>query len=173
MKKLFALASTVAMLAVFALPVHAANPTPCAPPPPPGTTLAQTYACTMHISDFTPPPMHVTPITCPDGSTVPGGLLTVTVETGVFHLTVNTAGDAWDTSTLEGPFLFVGDDGITVTGHYTEWFGDSFNNKNVVSHFTLNFVGMGSNGSVLSLHLELRFSLSVSGEPFFSAKAHC
>src|SRR5260370_39771217 len=140
MKKLFSLASTVAMLAVFALPVHAANPTPCAPPPPPGTTPPQTYTCTLPISHRTPPPMAVTPITCPDGSTVPGGLLAVTVETGVFHLTINTAGDFWDTATLEGPFTFTGTDGSTVTGHFTEWFGDSFNNQNSVSHATVDVV---------------------------------
>ncbi len=172
MRKLFAVATTVVMLAIFALPVNAAA-APCAPPPPPGTVPAQTYTCTMHISDFTPRPMPVTPIVCPDGSTVPGGLLAVTVETGVFHVTVNTAGDFWDTSTFEGPFTFVGTNGITVIGHFTEWFGDSFNNHNIVSHATLNFVGMSSTGAMFSLHLEFRMGVSVSGNPFFSAKAHC
>jgi hypothetical protein len=127
----------------------------------------------MHITDFTPRPMPVAPIVCPDGSTVPGGVLAVTVETGVFHLTVNTAGDAWDTATLEGPFTFRGTDGSTVTGHFTEWFGDSFNNQNFVSHATLNFVGMSSTGAVLSLHLEFRIGVSASGNPFFSMNAHC
>ncbi len=172
MKKLFALASTVAMLAVFALPVHA-GPAPCAPPPPPGIMPAQTYTCTMHLSDFTPPPMSVTPIICPDGSTVPGGLLTVTVETGVFHLTVNTLGDGWDTVTLEGPFTFVGTNGVAFTGHYTEWFGDSFNNLNFVSHATLNFVGTAADGSHLTLHLDFHVSLSASGNLNFFMTAHC
>jgi hypothetical protein len=172
MRKLFAVASTVAMLAIFALPVNAA-PAPCAPPPPPGTLPAQTYTCTMHFTDITPPPMHVTPITCPDGSMVPGGMLAVIVETAVFHVTINTAGDFWDTSTAEGQFVFVGDDAVTVIGHFTEWFGDSFNNKNFVSHATLNFVGMSSTGAVLSLHLEFRVGVSASGNPFFSMTAHC
>jgi hypothetical protein len=172
MRKLFAVAATVAMLAIFALPVDAAAP-PCAPPPPPGTMPAQTYTCTMHISDFTPRPMPVTPIVCPDGSTVPGGLLAITVETGVFHVTVNTAGDFWDTSTFEGPFIFRGTDGSTVTGHFTEWFGDSSNNRNSVSHATLNFVGRSSTGVVFSLHLEFHMSLSATGEANFFAKAHC
>jgi hypothetical protein len=172
MRKLFAIASTVAMLAIFALPVHA-DSAPCAPPPPPGTMPAQTYTCTMHISDFTPRPMRVTPIVCPDGSLVPGGMLAVTVQNGVFHLTVNTAGDFWDTSTVEGPFVFVGDNGVTVTGHYTEWFGDSSNNHNFVSHATLNFVGRSSTGAVLSLHLEFHIGVSASGNPTFFAKTHC
>ena len=172
MRKLFAFASTVAMFAIFALPVQAA-PAPCAPPPPPGTMPAQTYTCTMHINNVTPPPMPVAPVSCPDGSTIPGGLLTATVQNGVFHLTVNTAGDVWDTSTLEGPFVFVGDDGITVTGHYAEWFGDSINNKNSVSHATLNFVGRSSTGTVLNLHLEFHINVSASGNPNFFARTHC
>ena len=171
MRKLFALASTVAMLAVFALPVHAAAG-PCAPPPPPGTMPAQTYTCTMHLSNFTPPPMPVTPIVCPDGSQVPGGLLTITVQNGVFHVTINTAGDVWDTSTVEGPFTFVSDDGTTFTGHYTQWFGDSINNKNAVSHGTLNFVGT-SGTSMLNLHLLIHFSISASGNPNFFMKTNC
>ena len=79
----------------------------------------------------------------------------------------------WDTSTLEGPFVFVGDDGMTVTGHYTEWFGDSINNKNFVSTATLNFVGRSSTGSVLSLHLEVHIGVSASGNPIFFSKTHC
>lgn len=172
MRKLIAIASTVAMFAIFA-PAANAAPAPCAPPPPPGTMPAQTYTCTMHIANFTPPPMPVAAISCPDGSQVPGGLLTVTVQNGVFHLTVNTAGDGWDTSTLEGPFTFVGDDGTTVSGHYTEWFGDSFNNQNFVSHATLNFVGTTSSGAVLSLHLEFHLGVSASGNPTFFMKTHC
>jgi hypothetical protein len=172
MRKLFAVVTTVVMLAIFALPVNAAA-APCAPQPPPGTVPAQTYTCTMHISDFTPRPMPVTPIVCPDGSTVPGGLLAITVETGVFHLTVNTAGDFWDTSTFEGTFTFVGTDGVTVTGHFTEWFGDSSNNRNSVSHATLNFVGTTAAGTRLNLHLEFHLSLSATGEANFFAKTHC
>jgi len=172
MRKLFAVASTVAMLAIFALPVNA-GPAPCGPPPPPGTIPAQTYTCTMHLTDFTPPPMPVTPIACPDGSQVPGGLLTTTVQNGVFHLTVNTLGDAWDTATFEGPFTFAGSDGTIVTGHYTEWFGDSFNNRNSVSHATLNFVGTTAAGARLNLHLEFHMSISASGNPTFFAKTHC
>lgn len=172
MRKLFAVVTTVAMLAIFALPVNAAG-APCAPPPPPGTMPAQTYTCTMHISNFTPPPMHVTPIVCPDGSQIPGGMLAVTIQNGVFHVTINTAGDFWDTSTVEGPFVFVGSDGVTVTGHYTEWFGDSSNNHNFVSHATLNFVGQSSTGAVLSLHLEFHMGVSASGNPSFFAKTHC
>ena len=173
MRRLLAIATTGAMLAIFAVPVHAASPTPCAPPPPPGTMPAQTYTCTMHITDFIPPSMEVLPKTCPDGSQVPGGLLTVTIENGFFHLTVNTAGDAWDTSTSEGPFAFVGTDGITVSGHYMQWFGDSINNMNAVGHATLNFVGKTADGTLLILHVEFHISVNPNGNPTFFAKTHC
>jgi hypothetical protein len=171
MRKLFAVASTIAMLAVFALPVHAASG-PCAPPPPPGTMPAKTYTCTMHLTNFTPPPMPVTPIVCPDGSQVPGGVLSITIQNGVFHVTINTAGDLWDTSTVEGPFTFVSDAGVTYSGHYTQWFGDSLNNKNAVSHGTLNFVGT-SGTSMLNLHLLIHFSISASGNPNVFMKTNC
>lgn len=172
MRKLFAVATTVAMLAIFAVPVNAAA-APCAPPPPPGTMPAQTYTCTMHLTNFTPPPMPVTPIVCPDGSQVPGGMLTITVQNGVFHVTINTAGDLWDTSTFEGPFTFVSSRGVTYTGHYTEWFGDSVNNKNAVSTGTLNFVGTNGVGSMLNLHLLFHFAISPDGNPTFFMKTTC
>ena len=79
---------------------------------------------------------------------------------GVEHVTVNKAQDAWFTSTFTGavtltaypPSSLSFDDQGNVTGivgpadpnvpvfsgHLTEWFGGSFNNKNSVNHGTFN-----------------------------------
>jgi len=163
MRKVFSIAISVAMFAIFAIvPVQAQAPTGC-PPPVPG----QSYNCTAHISNVTMS-MPVTPIACPDGSTVPGGLLTATVDNGVFHLTINKAGDGWDTGTIEGGFVFLADTGVTYTGHMVQWFGDSFNNQNTVSHFTGTYVGTGSDGSHLQLHFD--FHLGWSATPSGPAK---
>ena len=71
-----------------------------------------------------------------------------------------------------GGIEIIGDDGVTITGHYTQWFGDSLNNKNAVSHGTLNFVG--TNGtSVVRLHLLIHFSVSASGNPNVFMKSNC
>ncbi|HEY7985079.1 MAG TPA: hypothetical protein VID73_12965, partial [Ktedonobacterales bacterium] len=66
------------------------------------------------------------------------GTLTLTYN-GVFHVTVNRAGDFWVTGTMTGTFLFVPDDASqpTFTGHFTSWFGTSANNHNSVDHFIL------------------------------------
>jgi len=172
MRRLFGLALTLAMLAAFAVvPAHAQAPPGC-PEPVPG----QTYTCTVHMSGGTQT-MPVTPIVCPDGSTVPGGLLTITINNGVFHITINKAGDLWDTGTIEGTFVFVADTGLTYTGHFTQWFGDSVNNQNEVHHFTASFVGSAPNGSRMSLHFD--FHISTSATPSGPAnvvvfdKVHC
>ncbi|HEY8677392.1 MAG TPA: hypothetical protein VIN39_02015 [Candidatus Dormibacteraeota bacterium] len=170
MKKLLASAAASAMFALFALPVFAdsASAPQCGPPTP-----GQTYTCTMHVSDLTMGPLPVTPITCPDGSTVPGGFLTTTVQNGVLHITINKAGDLWDTGTFEGSFTFVADTGTVYTGHFAEWFGDSINNKNMVSHATLNFVGSSTSGAQINLHLEFHVSVSASGQVEMFFKTHC
>jgi hypothetical protein len=170
MKKLLASVAVSALLALFAVPVLAASGSApqCAPPTP-----GQTYTCTMHLQNQPFPPMVVTPIVCPDGSTVPGGVLSIIVANGVFHVTINKAGDLWDTSTIEGPFTFIADTGTVYTGHYTEWFGDSLNNRNAVFTGTLNFIGTSSTGALLNLHLEVHFGVSASGQVNTFMKTHC
>src|SRR2546429_9453931 len=107
--------------------------------------------------------MPVTPIACPDGSTIPAGLLTITINNGVFHITINKAGDLWDTGTIEGTFVFVANSGLTYTGHFTQWFGDSVNKQNEVHPFTASFVGSAPNGPRIRLHLD--FPISTSATP--------
>jgi len=145
------------MLGGFAVvPAYAQAPPGC-PEPVPG----QTYTCTVHMSGSTQT-MPVTPIACADGSTIPGGLLTITINNGVFHITINKAGDLWDTGTIEGSFVFVAGAGLTYTGRFTQWFGDSVNNQNEVHHFTGSYVGSAADGSRVSLHLDFHIGTSAT-----------
>jgi hypothetical protein len=172
MRRVLSLALALAMFAIFAIVPAQAQAPPGCPAPVPG----QTYNCTVHLNGGTQS-MPVTPTLCPDGSIVPGGLLTITIKTGVFHITINKAGDEWDTGTIEGGMVFAADTGVLYTGHFTQWFGDSFNKQNAVSHFTATFVATGSDGSHLSLHFD--FHISSSATPSGPAnvvsfsKVHC
>jgi hypothetical protein len=168
-KRLLSSAAAIAMLAAFAIPASADSTNQCAPP-----QAGQTTTCTMHLTNVTFPPMEVTPNVCPDGSIVPGGSLSITVVNGVAHIMVNGAGDEWDTTTLEGTFVFVANDvGPAYTGHFVEWFGDSVNNKNAVANATANFIGKSATGGLISLHIELHFRLSVSGQVTMTFVTHC
>jgi hypothetical protein len=176
MRKLVALlafGSLFGLFAVLAIPAGAAPP----PPPPPCMPVSNgngSATCTVHFHDQTMGPAPVLPNVCPDGSVVPGGLLTITIKNGIAHITINKAGDEWDTSTSEGTFVFVADGtGVMYTGHFTEWFGDSNNNQNQVHHATINFVGSSADGSRISLHIEFHFSTDASGDVHFHAMTHC
>jgi hypothetical protein len=169
MKRLLSFAASVAMLAAFALPVHAQS-LPSCPPPVPG----QTTSCTLHITDVSLPPMPVQPITCPDGSVIPGGMLATTIETGVFHFTVDGAGDFWGTTTMQGSFTFTAaPSGTVYTGHFMEWFGVEANNMNFVRLGNLTFVGMAADGSTISLHLVFHLSFSADGQVTFFMNTTC
>ncbi len=161
MKRLLSFAATVTMLAAFAVPAHAQGLPPGCPPPVPG----QTTNCTLHISDLSPPPQPVTPNVCPDGSVVPGGMLAITIETGVLHITINGAGDLWATSTVEGPFTFTASPSGTVfTGHFMQWFGVEANNMNFVNLGNITFVGSSAAGDTISLHFVFHMSMSADGQ---------
>jgi hypothetical protein len=171
MKKLFASLTVSSVLALFALPVIGASAaaSPCGPPTP-----GQTYTCTMHLRDAPPQTGPVAATACPDGTSVPAGILITTVENGIFHITINKAGDEWDTGTVEGSFTFTGaDTNIVYTGHFSQWFGDSFNNRNMVQHATINFVGSSLTGDHIALHIEFHLSVSASGNVQMFFKTHC
>ena len=108
---------------------------------------------------FVPPnPMAANPCTGAPGT------LTLTY-TGFVHITVNNAGDEWDTGNMHGNFSFAPNDitQSTYTGHFASWFGDSFNRNNSVSHFILNLHGTGSDGSTLDFHENGHFSTNADG----------
>jgi hypothetical protein len=156
MRKLLALLAAVAMSAALAIPASADRATTFTFHPPPMT--------------FT---MTVPPTTCPDGSVIPGGVVTVNVDNSVFHLTINGAGDAWATGTSQGTFVFATTTGVTYTGPFATWFGDESNSQNFVLHSTFNAVGVGSDGSHISIHFEMHASISASGVVLVLDKVHC
>ena len=108
---------------------------------------------------------------------------------GVEHITVNKAQDAWFTSTFTGTGTFteypatslanivvddqgnlsadiVGPPDAIVTGHLTEWFGGSFNNKTVVFTDTITFTGTDQNGVSIHLHAVDHTSWNATSTPF-------
>ena len=117
--------------------------------------------CTVHFKDA-PMTFHIGP----PPSCLISGTITQTVN-GVFHITINKAGDSWDTSTMTGPFTLVPDDPSipTYTGHTTAWFGDSFNNQNLVMHFTINAHATAPNAPPFDFHEVGHFSVSADTNP--------
>lgn len=171
MRKL-AIAGVLALLWVLpaSIPAFAGgnSSTPCAPVPQPSTC---TYTQNLHgvVQTFPSNVPCVDPATGP-----PTGMLTLT-SNEVFHVTVNRAGDGWITGTSEGSFSFTPFDPTrpSYTGHYTSWFGGSFNQKNLVFHDTFNVHGTGSDGSSLDFHMIDHFSISASGVVLVFDKASC
>jgi hypothetical protein len=107
------------------------------------------------------PPMQVGPL-CGGGA--PGGTLSSTGN-AVFHITINSAGDVWVTSTQEAWFNLVPDTGtVTYSGHFAAWFGESLNRNNAVLHDIFNIQATGSDGSKLSLNIVDHLSMSANGQ---------
>jgi hypothetical protein len=151
MRRLFALVATVAMLFVFAVPVHADSPcTPAAP--------GQTFTCTQNFHNVTSTFPSVG-VPCLPDSTV-----TVTYN-AVMHITINGAGDVWVTATQEGSFMAVpfANPANPASGHFAIWFGVSSNNRNFVFHDTFNIHGTFADGTPVALHLVDHFSVSANG----------
>ena len=70
------------------------------------------------------------------------GTLDATAATEVFHVTSFTTGpEFWMTGTAQGTVTFTPDDpqGVSLSGHFASWFGESANNKNDVQHDTNTF----------------------------------
>jgi hypothetical protein len=94
------------------------------------------------------------------------GTLSATAKTGVFHVTSFTTGpELWVTTTDEGTATFTPDDptGVVASGHYAEWFGESFNNRNAVVHDTSTFRLIGTDGSRTTVHIDDHFSINANG----------
>jgi len=92
----------------------------------------------------------------------------------VFHVTINGAGDAWFTGTVEGSVtLTVPSTGTTYTGHFTEWFGNEFNKNNTVTNGTFNAQLTAPDGSTLDAHASFGVSVSASGQPIMHMNMVC
>lgn len=131
--------------------------TPCAPVPQASTC---TYTQNLHgvVQTF---PSNVPCVDPPNSIT---GMLTITYNS-VSHVTVNTAGDAWFTTTQTGTFSFAPFDpnGLSYSGHFAFWFGASFNQNNTVFHDTGDIHGTASDGTALSFHMVDHANLSSTG----------
>ena len=96
-----------------------------------------------------------------------GGILTAVAANDVFHVTFFTNSDEfWVTGTSEGTATFIPDDpgGISYSGHFTAWFGESFNNKNDVQHDTSTFHLTGTDGSRVTAHETSHLSTNANGD---------
>jgi len=146
-----------------------------------GSTQPGPCSQTAHYTDqdewLTPPDTSL-PADCPSVIATEAAHVTGTGQ-GVEHITVNKAQDGWFTSTFSGNVTLVvyplssvvlDSDGNVIdvvgppdssqpvlTGHETEWFGGSFNNKNAILHGTLT---LDVAGGGRSLHLHDSFHLS-------------
>jgi hypothetical protein len=107
------------------------------------------------------------------------GTATAIAATEVFHVTFFQNGDEfWVTGTDEGTITFTPDDpsGVSASGHFASWFGESSNNKNDVQHdiFNANLTGTDGSHVVVSMvdHLSTN-ALGVVTQNFSNASAHC
>ena len=83
------------------------------------------------------------------------GTLTAVAVNEVFHVTFFTNGDEfWVTGTAEGTATFTPDNpnGVSASGHFAAWFGESFNNKNDVQHNIFNLTLTNTDGSHVIVH---------------------
>ncbi len=95
------------------------------------------------------------------------GTLSATAANEVFHVTFFTVSDEfWVTGTDEGMATFTPNDpkGISASGHFVSWFGESFNNKNDVQHSTNTFNLTATDGSHIVAHETFHLSTNAAGE---------
>jgi len=168
-------AGAATAFAIGAGPAHADN----APPQACGSTQPGPCSETDH---FTSQNAWETPIgattnatNCPSWVTDDYVLLAMDGN-GVEHVTVNKAQDFWFTTTFTGTGTatfypasslanivtddqgdivsadVIGPPDVTVSGHLTDWFGASGNNKNAVFHGTINLHGSDQDGNPVSIH---------------------
>ncbi len=143
------LALTPLILLLLTMPAHA---------------TASTATMTFH--DMTTS-MPVTPITCPSGATVPGGMLSTTAN-GVMHSTNDTAGGIHVTMTITGSFVLLATSGVTFTGHVNVWFGGTAHfASNGASEFgvTVSARGTGTDGSTFDFHIVAHVTINANGLP--------
>jgi hypothetical protein len=163
LRKALILAACLATAAIMAVGAHASTVDPagfnC------GVTVFTACNQTAHFS--TPDPLGGAEVgsPSPNATNCPSFVRTDAVVItgsgqGIEHSIINNKGDGWFTSTFEGSVTLVpwtvdnagnlvapDASAPTLTGHLTQWFGGSFNNKNFVLHDTINFTG-----SSLSFH---------------------
>lgn len=122
-------------------------------------------------------PLFSQPVTNPCNGA--SGTLTATAKTAFEHVTYFTTGpEFWFTSTAQGMATFTPDDpqGVSASGHFAEWFGESFNNKNDVQTNTSTFNLKGSDGTHIVVHETFHFGTNANGlitAVFDKLDVHC
>src|SRR5881275_771777 len=94
------------------------------------------------------------------------GTLTAIAANEVFHITFFTVSDEfWVTGTDEGTVTFTPNDpnGVSASGHFASWFGESFNDKNDVQHSTNTFNLKATDGSHIVIHETFHLSTNAAG----------
>ena len=115
----------------------------------------------------------------PNPCTGEHGTLTAIAANSVFHVTFFENGDEfWATGTDEGTATFTPEDpkGVSASGHFAAWFGQSSNNKNEVGHSTNTFNLTGSDGSHVVVHASSHLSTNGLGAVtvnFEKMDVHC
>jgi len=122
----------------------------------PGTVTMTTHAHNVTLFSM--------PVTNPCNGQA--GTLTAVAANEVFHFTKFTNSDEfWVTGTDEGTASFTPMDpsGVSASGHFVSWFGESSNQKNDVQHDTNTFALQGSDGSRVVVHATDHLSTNANG----------
>ena len=152
MKRLLVLTVLFGALVLLAAPASADQLPPGLPCTPTSNGTGAT-TCTVNAH----------PITLPFFAGPCTTFLAGTAVTGnaVFHVTQNTAGDFWITTTNEGAFVGLPPGS---TGRATQWFGDEMNSLNQVVHAISEGQVTDSSGATIMFHETFHFSVSASGQ---------
>jgi hypothetical protein len=183
MFRIRSIVTSACVIAAASLPLLLAQAASAAPVPASDFTCGVTdfSPCnqTAHFTDLTqqaPPAPNATG--CPAYIVNDAAVITGTGN-GIEHSIINNKLDGWFTTTWTGQvtIVFYTADALgnpvavdtsapnPVTGHLTQWFGGSFNNKNFVVHDTINFTGTDANGNPVSFHAVDHTSASAAGLP--------
>jgi hypothetical protein len=121
-----------------------------------------TVTKTVHRHDVVLFTSHVT-----DPCNGEAGKLKAVAANEVFHVTQFTNSDEfWVTGTAEGTATFTPTDpsGVSASGHFASWFGESSNQKNDVQHDTNTFHLIGTDGSMAVVHATDHLSTNAQGQ---------
>lgn len=94
------------------------------------------------------------------------GTITAISANEIFHITFFTNSDEmWVTGTDEGTATFTPDDpgGVSASGHFAAWFGESLNNRNDVQHDIFNLTLTNTDGSRVLVHQTDHLSTNAAG----------
>jgi hypothetical protein len=94
------------------------------------------------------------------------GIFAAVATNQVFHITKQASGEMWVTGTDEGVATLTPENpsGVSASGHFTAWFGESLNQKNHVEHSTSTFVLKAADGSHITMHMKDHLSTNAKGE---------